>query len=365
MEDFKSARSDKGIMELSLPFALGVAVGCAPFMQTARGAFPACCLVCSSALAGSVIWCLRQHRAPLAYSLCFLLAGLLSGLSLSVSIPQVRHPAVFPAQARTAFISKIEEIGWSREEIPALAKALLCADRSSLSPELKQTFRAAGASHLLALSGLHLGLIYSLLQLLLSPLGGFRVSRLLRSLLTVSLSCFYTLMCGASDSLVRALLFIVLRELSRLFPSRMARSRDILCAALLIQLCIRPESIRSLSFQLSYLAVASITFILPHLQAIYPSESRHDPGKRIWDAACTAISCQAATAPLIWIRFKTFPKYFILTNLLAVGTCELFLICCLALTALYCLGIESIILKSLAEALGKGLIFILETIAGR
>ena len=253
------------------------------------------------------------------------------------------------------------------EEIPtrtpsALAKALLCADKSGLSKDLQQTFRDAGASHLLALSGLHLGLIYSILQFLLSPLGGFRVSRLLRGILTVGLSSFYTLMCGASDSLVRALLFIILSEISKFFPSRMARRRDILCAALLIQLCIRPGSIRSLSVQLSYLAVASIVFVLPTLQEIYPRGKRHELGKKVWDAACTAICCQAATAPLLWVKFRTFPKYFILTNLLAVGVCELFLMCSLALTALSGLGWKAHILKSLTEALGEGLIFILETI---
>ena len=169
-------------------------------------------------------------------------------------------------------------------------------------------------------------------------------------------------MCGASDSLVRALLFIILSEISKFFPSRMARRRDILCAALLIQLCIRPGSIRSLSFQLSYLAVASIVFVLPTLQEIYPRGKRHELGKKVWDAACTAICCQAATAPLLWVKFRTFPKYFILTNLLAVGVCELFLMCSLALTALSGLGWKAHILKSLTEALGEGLIFILETI---
>ena len=362
MEDFKSKRTDKGIMELSLPFALGVALGCALMPSGRQDAFPTLCLICSTALGALILWCMRKKRPLGAYALCFLLAGLLSGLSVGIStIPPALSPRL-PAQARLSFISGIEEIDWSSEELPALAKALLCADKSGLSKDLQQTFRDAGASHLLALSGLHLGLIYSILQFLLSPLGGFRVSRLLRGILTVGLSSFYTLMCGASDSLVRALLFIILSEISKFFPSRMARRRDILCAALLIQLCIRPGSIRSLSFQLSYLAVASIVFVLPTLQEIYPRGKRHELGKKVWDAACTAICCQAATAPLLWVKFRTFPKYFILTNLLAVGVCELFLMCSLALTALSGLGWKAHILKSLTEALGEGLIFILETI---
>lgn len=362
MEDFKSKRTDKGIMELSLPFALGVALGCALMPSGRQDAFPTLCLICSTALGALILWCMRKKRPLGAYALCFLLAGLLSGLSVGIStIPSALEPRL-PEKARLSFISGIEEIDWSSEELPALAKALLCADKSGLSKDLQQTFRDAGASHLLALSGLHLGLIYSILQFLLSPLGGFRVSRLLRGILTVGLSSFYTLMCGASDSLVRALLFIILSEISKFFPSRMARRRDILCAALLIQLCIRPGSIRSLSFQLSYLAVASIVFVLPTLQEIYPRGKRHELGKKVWDAACTAICCQAATAPLLWVKFKTFPKYFILTNLLAVGVCELFLMCSLALTALSGLGWKAHILKSLTEALGEGLIFILETI---
>jgi len=166
-------------------------------------------------------------------------------------------------------------------------------------------------------------------------------------------------MTGASPSLVRAFLFILFHELSRHMPGRRVRPQNVFCAALTLQLAVTPAVVRSLGFQLSYLAMLGIIVLFPRIEAWYPAGVRFDPFRRIWSAVAIAVSCQAFTAPLVWIRFHTFPKYFLLTNLAALPLTEGFLLSALATLC----GIGPAGTKKLADLLGQSLISLLEAIA--
>ncbi|MBP5488028.1 MAG: ComEC/Rec2 family competence protein [Bacteroidales bacterium] len=200
-------------------------------------------------------------------------------------------------------------------------------------------FRRSGASHLLALSGLHLGIIALFLRCLLTALGNSRPARIVRATVLVGFCLAYTVGCGASPSLLRALLFIILQQIAALSPGRRSSPADRLCIAATVQLAFDPMAIGSVAFQLSYMAMLGIVFIAPRLEAWYPStrlSARIDPVRWIWKAASLALSCQLTTAPLVWLRFGSLPRYFLLTNLLAMPLCELLLplgIVTLALTS--------------------------------
>ena len=198
-----------------------------------------------------------------------------------------------------------------------LLKALLTGDRSGLSADTVRVFRESGGAHLLALSGLHIGILYLLLTRLLWPLGNSPRARRIRYTLIVLAAGLFTLMSGASPSIVRAFLFIFLNETARIA----CRPRDplrILSTALLIQLVLTPSAITSTGFQLSYLAMAGIFLLFPILDGWYPKGPRFDPVRKVWEAAALSISCQVFTGPLSWFRFHTFPAYFLLTNLFAL-----------------------------------------------
>lgn len=204
----------------------------------------------------------------------------------------------------------------------ALLKALICGERSDLSDSTLQTFRRSGASHILALSGLHLGIIYTMITFCLSTMGNHPGIKIFRSCLIVAICGFYTLSAGASDSIVRAFIFVLLIEIASI-TGRSRRLTDIFMAALIIQLSFFPDSISNVGFQLSYAAMAGIVFIFPLLKTFYPDdESRpgwfSNPLKKIWETCALSISCQLTTGPLAWMYFGTFPKYFMLTNLLAL-----------------------------------------------
>lgn len=242
------------------------------------------------------------------------------------------------------YINQIDEIPFKNGNNKALVKALISGDRSELSSETKDVFRSSGASHLLALSGMHLGILYSILLILLYPLGNNPRLYKWKALIIMLIATVYTLICGASPSLVRALLFIYLNEAHKLLGRRKSAVRT-LAIAMMIQLIISPQIISSISFQLSYLAMCGITLIYPKMQSWYPKVyknellNRIDIPRKIWEISSLSVSCQIFTAPLAWILFGTFPKYFLMTNMFAAPLTTVIMILsfiCLSLSMLGC-----------------------------
>ena len=230
----------------------------------------------------------------------------------------------------------IDSIAFPSDGTSALLKAFLTGDRSDLSKETVSVFRLSGASHLLALSGLHIGIIYLIFDKLTYLMGRTPLARILRYAIIVILAGFFTLMTGASPSIVRAFLFIFIAETLRL-AGRERKTSRVLCLALFIQLVISPESIKSVGFQLSYLAMAGIFLVYPFMEKWYPDGLKYDPLRWIWKTAAMTISCQLFTAPLAWHYFHSFPKHFLLTNLLALPLTSILMgtaILCLAWSAL-------------------------------
>ena len=222
-----------------------------------------------------------------------------------------------------------------------LVKALTTGDRSGLDRETVHVFRRSGASHLLALSGLHLGILYMLLLRLTAVFGNRPSVRLIRGISVIVLSGLYALVTGASPSIVRAFLFILLGETARLLGRPQPPLR-IFCGALVLQSALDPSVITTVGFQLSYLAMAGIYLLFPRLRAWYPSEGpsadRLNLPRRMWELMALALSCQAFTAPLAWFYFRTFPKYFLLTNLLAMPLTTVLMLLSVAVLALTSLG---------------------------
>lgn len=213
----------------------------------------------------------------------------------------------------------IDAIPYSDSGNRELTKALLTGDKSGIGKEVNEVFRKSGASHILALSGMHLGIIWLVLNKLLVFLGNSRRAMRIRGTVIVGLSGFFTLMTGASPSIVRAFLFIALSEAARQ-TCRVSGSLHTLGTALMLQLAFAPENISSIGFQLSYAAMCGIFFLFPALKSWFPqpSEGTVPIIGRIWNSAAMSISCQIFTAPLVWYHFGTFPQYFLIANLIAI-----------------------------------------------
>ena len=257
-----------------------------------------------------------------------------------------------------------DKLPFKNETTSGIISAFITGDKSGLDKSTKDIFRKSGASHLLALSGLHLGMIYLIIQKTLAILGKSIFARWIRYILLVLSTGLYTYLTGASPSLVRAFLFILLRETS-ILVCRPQASGQILMAALTIQLLIKPSSLFSLGFQLSYLAVLGITYIYPRLKRCWqedPNERTSWMG-RLWNSACLVISCQITTAPLAWIKFGSFPSHFLIANILAIPLAGIIMPMALLCITLNCIGFCPEVIVDMTERMTSALLNILSIIS--
>lgn len=256
--------------------------------------------------------------------LCLVIAaamstGMLCALTSEIVFIKDMVPEAFSDFGK-AMGAAIDGIPFRNPETNAVIKALITGDRHDIPSEITEAFRASGASHILALSGFHLGIIYSMTLKVTSLIGNSRNAVIIRSICIILLCGTYTLATGACASITRAFLFILLAEAAKL-NGRAHDTAILLMAALAIQICISPQSLRSVGFQLSYAAMAGIAFIFPYLKGIWPGDGyadRGNPIRWVWNSMAMSVSCQITTGPLAFLYFGTFPKHFLLTNLIAI-----------------------------------------------
>lgn len=263
------------------------------------------------------------------------------------------------------FKTLLESLPLKSGEDNALLEALLLGDRSALSPQTISAFRESGASHILALSGLHLGVIYGVVVRLGRVLGNSIAAGKLRAALTILTTGAYTMMTGAGPSISRAFLFILVRETGVLLGRR-TDLRTTLAGSFILQLCIDAKALGEISFQLSYLALAGIAYIFPFLRDLYPQGISRFPRplRFIWNSAALSIACQITTGPLAWHCFGTFPQYFLLTNLIAIPLTGLLIPAALLCAALSAIGLCPALVADAVSTLSATLRGSLEVIAG-
>lgn len=390
------------IKPLALAFTFGAASGLLLSRISMHAAYISSATSLLVALTLTVITSADRRQAEIL--LLFLTAGVFcAATSTLTSLGAVAGKPLFAGLAAD-FRSMISSIPFPHEGTAPLVNALLTGDRSSLDSSVMNSFRDSGASHILALSGLHLGIIYGILLKVTSIFGKHPTVKAVRSLIIISLCGIYTLATGASPSLVRAFLFILVNETARL-THRSNNPLRVYCAALFIQTAIDPQVISSTGFQLSYLAMAGIFLLYPALKKWYPQEEAAgdmliengagltesdglegvmiDKGccrasrcwtswmktivsaapRKIWDAAALTISCQVFTGPLAWWKFGTFPKYFLLTNLLSLPLTSAVMLLSVSTSVLFAIGICPDFLISLTDSSASLLLFIMKVIS--
>lgn len=370
---------EREIAGIALPFTIGAVITvctvkffCAGGFVVHELAFAACFMsLCGLLLRKRLSLGDGAVRTLLILSLCS--CGALSGAVSAYHIPFADCSSVeeYAIGFGIRMQNIIDSIPFSSAQTNALLKALLTGERSTLPAGLTEAFRDSGASHILALSGLHLGIIYGIFSKVLFFTGNSVAGRRMRSAVIVILCGFYTLATGAGPSIVRAFIFIFLGEAARM-TGRLHSLRQLLMASLLIQVIIDPLSVRSVSFQLSYAAMAGIAFIYPWLRDFWPSGEAGDDSRGralvramrwIWNSAALSISCQLATGPLAYLYFGTFPQHFLLTNLISLPLTGFIIPCALACLGLSGLGCCPAFMVSVTEWLVSLLTWSLEVIA--
>lgn len=195
----------------------------------------------------------------------------------------------------------------------AVLSALTLGDKEELSHEIKETYSIAGASHILALSGLHIGFLYSLFLFLLRPLWKWKASfKFVAGCFIIILLWGFALFTGFTPSVVRSVIMFSLLTIARVLRNEQLSLNTLSATALLMLVC-NPLWLFDVGFQLSFSAVAAILllqFRFYHLIIVKGHFFRS-----IWGLLTLTVAAQIGTFPLVLYYFSRFPVHFMLTNL--------------------------------------------------
>ena len=215
---------------------------------------------------------------------------------------------------RQHLLSMYTKNGIQKDEFAVLS-ALTLGYKSELTPELKESFSTSGAMHILAVSGLHVGIIYIILCKLLFFLHRFQFGRYFQSIIVIFTLFFYALLTGLSDSVLRATIMFTFISIGKMFKRQLNIYNSIAASAFFL-LIINPYSIMNVGFQLSYTAVLSIVFFQPKIYSLI--KINQPIVDYVWQLISVSIAAQIGTFPITLLYFGQFPLYFIFTNILII-----------------------------------------------
>lgn len=215
-------------------------------------------------------------------------------------------------ETRNHIIQKLKQSPLSTNEL-AIVQALILGQRKDINQQLYNDYKAAGAIHILAVSGLHIGIVYMILLSLLSPLKRIVNNGLIISLIIVILLWGFAFLTGLSPSVIRAVTMFSFLAFAKSIK-RETNSINTLFLSYFILLIINPMWLFHVGFQLSYLAVFFILWLLPIFNKIY--YPRNYFVKRIWGIITVTFAAQIGIIPLSLFYFHQFPGLFFLTNLI-------------------------------------------------
>lgn len=203
---------------------------------------------------------------------------------------------------------------WNLEDdVLAIISALTVGDKSKLSREIKATYNAAGVSHILALSGLHIGILSMILSWLFYPLRRVCGGKWIASFLIVGLLWGFAFLSGLSPSVIRAVTMFSAYVVASIFSEDRFSGFSALTLTAFIMLIYQPMYLFDVGFQLSFMAVLGIFLFYPLIDSLFVV--RNKIVAYLWNIISLSLAAQLATLPLILYYFGTFPVYFLLSNL--------------------------------------------------
>ncbi|HZY82742.1 MAG TPA: ComEC/Rec2 family competence protein [Cyclobacteriaceae bacterium] len=213
----------------------------------------------------------------------------------------------------------------------ATASALVLGVTDGLDGDLLQAYSSTGAMHVLAVSGLHVSIIYWIILLLGKPLEKLRSGKVILAIGSVIILWIYAFVTGWSPSVLRAVMMFTFVALAR--PWKQSTNiYNTMAASAFCLLVYDPFFLMSVGFQLSYIAVFGIVFLHPHLYRLW--EPEHRAWDEVWKVTSVSIAAQAATFPISLFYFHQFPNYFLVANLLVIPASFVVLVAGLAILPL-------------------------------
>jgi competence protein ComEC len=220
----------------------------------------------------------------------------------------------YSSYARTYFTGIIKTYVWGKQE-QAIALALIIGVTDGIDNELENAYSASGAMHVLAVSGLHIGILYWILLLILKPLNRSVKGMWAVAIISLLVLWGYSFVTGLSPSVLRAVTMFSFVALAKPWQAR-SNIFNTLAGSAVFLLLFDPYLIMSVGFQLSYLAVLGIIWIQRPLFLLW--EANNLFMSKVWEITCISIAAQLTTFSLGLLYFHQFPTYFLVSNLFVI-----------------------------------------------
>ncbi|MDB4226152.1 ComEC family competence protein [Flavobacteriaceae bacterium] len=220
----------------------------------------------------------------------------------------------FIAAFRLKIQQSLQQYDFSEDEL-AIMNALLLGQRQDISKELTANYSKAGAIHILAVSGLHVGIILWMLSFVLKPLERYKKGKVIKLVLLVLFLWFFAVLAGMSASVTRAVTMFSAIAIGQFFNKRNAIEQSLIFSMFLL-LLLKPLFLFDVGFQLSYLAVFGIIWVQPVFYQLWkPKYYIIDKG---WQLITVSTAAQLGVLPISLFYFHQFPGLFFLSNLLII-----------------------------------------------
>lgn len=220
----------------------------------------------------------------------------------------------FSAKIRKRIQKSLKKYQFKNDEL-AVINALLLGQRQGISKELSANYSKAGAIHILAVSGLHVGIILLILSNLFKPLEQFKNGKIIKTVIIVLFLWMFAFIAGLSASVVRAVTMFTFLAFGLSFQRKKVVAFSLI-SSMFFLLIFKPMFLFDVGFQLSYLAVFGIILIQPKLYNVW--KPRYRITNKFWQLTTVSIAAQIGVLPLSLYYFHQFPGLFMLSNLVII-----------------------------------------------
>ncbi|MCX7862049.1 MAG: competence protein ComEC family protein [Bacteroidales bacterium] len=221
---------------------------------------------------------------------------------------------IFAEKCRNYFLGLLRKMNLS-DDVFAITSAIVLGYKNDIDAEIQQAYASAGATHILAVSGLHVGVVYLVISFMLSFLKRNKYLFWIHLIVVLLFLWFYALVTGLSPSVLRATTMFSFVAIARSIK-RKTNIYNTISASALFLLMFNPFQLFEIGFQLSYMAVLGIVYFQPKFKnLLYVKNKMLD---NVWSLICVTLAAQLVTTPLSLYYFHQFPVYFLLSGIVLV-----------------------------------------------
>ena len=218
------------------------------------------------------------------------------------------------AQLRETINLKLKKYNFKPDEL-SIINALILGQRQDISKEIYDSYTQAGAIHILAVSGLHVGIVLLILNFLFKPIERFKHGTIIKTIIIVILLWCFAVIAGLSASVTRAVTMFSIVAIGMNYK-RQTNIYNTLAISMFVLLLFKPNFLFDVGFQMSYLAVFSIVWIQPLLYKLWsPKLFLVD---KFWQIFTVTIAAQLGVFPISLFYFHQFPSLFFISNLVII-----------------------------------------------